>query len=520
MSHLAPSLSSLPMELKCLIARMARDQDRIYLMPQWENLPNAPEELAFREKLSRRDRRGGTLYGASLSHLAAVSRDWRDATREFRNETINTRSLSVAALHRTKLERDDVPLAPDELERLLTFDRIKHRVRRVTFRNRPSACSRSELRLVMNEMVQLPNVVEVSLDRDCFVEGYRRPEDGEPGRWNMFSDALEAYPGVGRRITSFTFAFGPNGQDDGDEQWAPGDGRVVLARLIAGLPNLVHLGVINPIYVFSSSDDDEGLRTALEGAQHLTSLSLRLAPDYVDVDREGQEPCEIWMKEEWLSWKPSLKVLDIRTKVLDKHLTAFIAGVAPTLERLSLSYDKLLAEQNVTTGDADPFLPSTSFPALSHLRLCGNSRANDFILESLIGSPISHLHLLLTQHSKPTLLTTPSNLDRYLPSLRTLRVDYVPTRPIFGCEDLRERCEEKGVAFNMGTTTAISRLKNKHGRNVDSALEPYTSCKSSQLLSRAQDLVKRHTAEVDSAGAAELEKALDGLRVLLKMHDE
>ncbi|KAL8287241.1 hypothetical protein RQP46_003693 [Phenoliferia psychrophenolica] len=517
MSHLSPTLSTLPPELKSLIARMARDQDELFRAPAYSLLSNTPaaEDEELRTELSQSKDGGGSLYGSSLPMLALVSRDWRDAASKYLNESITAWKLFLVQSHR------DHPLAKRDEHASPAFERIKPRIRRLTFHQWPLEHGRSLFDMSLMVTAELPGICEVSLDAgrhrlEPSLDGEASDSDDDSEEdyprtiAGAFLQGIVGYPVIGpavaKKITSLTIAF--------DINQSGSTSQAVLARLIRSLPSLNHLRLIDPFELFHHSDAEDGLQAALDGAQHLTSLSIRLSPDYVFSNPE-EELEEIYMVARWLSWKPQLKALDIVTSDLGNSLPAFIAGVAPTLERLSLSY-KHVADVYLPSSKArKPFLDPTSFPLLSHVELTGNE--NDFILESILGSPISHLHLTSTSDTSCDLLTDPPTIDQYLPTLRHLRLDSEPFRPRTALADLRERCEDAGVVLHVGAPSASGHAipPSKSKEVIQDA-----SGETERLLERALEQARRNTAAGDEMRTAELTKALQGLRVLLKMQTE
>ncbi|KAL8287231.1 hypothetical protein RQP46_003683 [Phenoliferia psychrophenolica] len=513
MSHLSPTLSTLPPELKWLIARMARDQDELFRAPAYSLLPYTSAtggEGELRNQLIRWKDQSKSPYGLSLHMLAEVSRDWRDAASKFLNESIEAWRLVVVYANEQRLVHglpDFIggPNAP------LAYERIKDRIRHVKVEQFPGRSSPAELECVLNVMEDLPNVDQVSLAAGDIVESGSDTDDEDEPPHSIaaaFLQAVTAHPDVGNRITSLTIAF----DIDFDEITPPA--KSTLASLIISLPSLIHLRIINPTELFWSLPDEDILKSALEGARHLTSLSLRLPPDYVNDEVEGFE--QIRMHQRWLSWKPRLTVLDIVTDVFSMSLASFVAGVAPTLEHLSISFKNL--EPNYNPQNRPPFYrpkyfpPNTSFPLLSHLQLSGDE--NDIILEGFLDSPISHLHITTTGHDSCTLIADPSTLDPYLPTLRDLRLDFEPSQPSKRHEELRQRCEDEGVVLCIKPGTAISEC-TPYVYSAEALSET-----SILLMGRAQEQARINAAAGDTARAAQLEKALDAVRVLLKMQME
>ncbi|KAL8292545.1 hypothetical protein RQP46_001157 [Phenoliferia psychrophenolica] len=456
---------------------MARDQDELFRAPQWSSLPHDPSEETHRAQLSRTNRLGIPVYGSSLCSLAEVSCDWRDAAIVYLNESVTSNHLSIVPLLREKLPR--WPLTTHEHDALSTFDRIKHRVRRLDVKKSTEPRHRESLDPLFRIMElldeDLPNLVEVSLDHgpvdhphDDYGDDAGDPPSSIP---ESFLRYIAAHPVPRQNITSLTVAFDPIREP------TRGFNANVLAGLLTALPSLAHLRVHSPIRVFSSSRDVEGVRTAFEGAKQLTSLSLRSTPS------------------------------------LDIPLVNFIAGLAATIEHLSFMYGNR-APLRATT-DERPLFPPTTFPSLSHLHLTGSD--NEYILKSFVGAPLSHLHLTFTEGNPSTLLTDPTILESFLPTLRHLRLDYNPSEPAMVDADLRQWCADASVSFHADASTVISKL-DRGSEKESPALT--LSEKSTELLNRAQEQIGRNVDAGDEVRAAEIEKALDGLRVLLKMQNE
>ncbi|KAL8287222.1 hypothetical protein RQP46_003674 [Phenoliferia psychrophenolica] len=511
MSHLAPSFSTLPPELKGLIARMARDQDKLYRSRQLSTLPHDLAERDTRTELSRNVFQR-PLYGTSLLHLAEVNRDWHDAAARYLNESITALHLAIFRSLRERQAEEDIktpggPLHP----RLLAFDHIKHRIKHLVVRQAPPLCQHDTLDHVIEVLLDLPNVDTVSVRPGDFGG---RPQDlndeaaPPPSMAHLFWQSMLKYPTIALRMSSLTIAF------EVDEPQSSKD-RLVLAGLITALPSLVHLRINNPSGIFSQDEDEdddedddrEGLKAALVGAQHLTSLSLQLPPVI-----DGQGDPELYMAPQWATWKPKLKVFEAVTDEFTNGLAAFVVGLAPTLERLSLSYQTIIdIANNPSALQENPpdFFPFTSFPSLSHLHISGDS--HDMVLESFLDAPISSLRITFTEANFCHLLADESLLDRYLPSLRLLRLDYEPSQPEPPSAKLRKRCEDAGVVFLVGPSTAIGALECPHrDLSGDTAL----------LLQKTMEMAKRNDETGDEMRKAELSKALDGIRVLLKMQNE
>lgn len=389
------------------------------------------------------------------------------------------------------------------------------RVRRVKFGSREASfLGANDVKTYLRELEELQGLRQVFFGSQTSILAPSPRPANAPRRVSLVDTILATITlspagalGWPQRVTSLTITI--KDSSSANEATSPDS----LAALLAVLPSLVELKVVNPTDLFTIYH--EGLKSALVGLRHLSHLVLR------SQSRARSELVRMQFDEDWARWRPPLlKELEIETIKAPRGLRPFIDGLTSSLERLSLRFRFL-------EDGFDEHSPPVTFPHLTHLHL---SSANSIqrLISLFSSAEITDLHLMYTRENHCAFLDNTDKLDVHLPSLRRLRVGMNRDEALpeaSSIVNLRRWCHTNGVNFDLKTTSAAYEAVDDADPGAIyhnfSTSETRTTCDESEcLLVQALAQVSIHRKMDDHQRAVAMERALNGVRVLLKMQSE
>ncbi|KAK4697074.1 hypothetical protein P7C70_g8268, partial [Phenoliferia sp. Uapishka_3] len=477
------SLTSLPGELKLLIAKMARASDRAHSIKQDAfDMDSEVEDAHPRTYIKT------LAWGKAIKMLSNVSREWSRICLRLAIVNIGTRQLREKCGHLRVLP---------QLGLTCTRSVAIHRPDLRNLPNDEGIRTRRRFREALGELYSLlpylGNVTSLKLSSEFIVDWCQTMLLSEANKFTTVEDenALLAIKMLCRSVTEVSL----------DSDTWPLLTTSQLRRLLPLITNLRRATFTSGTSPFAE-EYDTYTADCFEHLKQLTHLSIRVGV------KEQKFP------DRWLDW--AAKHLRLQSLVVDvfddehdddedfdddlhprltKSAFGLISKLAPTLESLTI---------NSLGGVEDDVKFETVFPRLHHLSLGLKAQDVDSFLRTIATSPLTTLDISKSRHT----IISQTHLSQFASLTHVRGSDTSPGAAAY--------MRAKSIRFEK-TTTAQERFTHyEAGDNTNAFLLRMAQ----ETIDGATRMLARNRLVPDAVSSGMLLRALDGVREYLEMDAE